>query len=286
MIYTLVREDNNGKVDTIMSFDSVVSFDESYSATVTSQTVEQGFDISDSINIDPTSFDIQAVLCAYSLFDTEREIVWSGEDFNIKSEVSKNTFNHIAARDKLISIFKAKSILTILESSANSSSKNLDTQHSELKSGHFNETRNCIITSLSISTPDSSTGAFMVNLKLQSIIVAVVTQIDLPEGAMLKSLIPYNIKTTNTGSDSGKSESDGDGSPDDFISEAEELSGDVPESAVTGRTQRQFDSKAAKTKAVLETEQKALKYAEELEKRTMRGVFVEKVGDGYLVDYS
>ena len=60
MIYTLVRRKGED-IDAIISFDSISSFDESWSATVTTQTVEKGFNISDNINIEPPTYDIRAI---------------------------------------------------------------------------------------------------------------------------------------------------------------------------------------------------------------------------------
>lgn len=212
MIYTLVRKNSANVIDSIMSFDSISSFDESWSATVTTQTVEKGFNISDNITIDPQSYDIQAVLSSYTLFDTNKEIVWDGETFN--SEVTDKD-RHIVARDKLIKLFTDRSVLTILESTANSTSEGLVFKEQELKSAHFKEIDNCVITSLAISNPDNATGAFLVSLKLQKVYVAYVTTVEVAEGQMTKLLQSYvkKDKSVATTAKSGQTVTDEDGLP-------------------------------------------------------------------------
>ena len=118
MIYTLVRKDRGGNVDSIISFDSVNSMDESWTATVSTQTVEKGFNISDNINIEPEVYSIEAVISSYSLFVKDKEISWDGSRFKNRGQVNKDL--HIKARDELTRIFKEGSILTLLESTANS----------------------------------------------------------------------------------------------------------------------------------------------------------------------
>lgn len=210
MIYTLVRKNSANVIDSIMSFDSIGSFDESWSATVTTQTVEKGFNISDNITIDPQSYDIQAVLSSYTLFDTNKEIVWDGETFN--SEVTDKD-RHIVARDKLIKLFTDRSVLTILESTANSTSEGLVFKEQELKSAHFKEIDNCVITSLAISNPDNATGAFLVSLKLQKVYVAYVTTVEVAEGQMTKLLQSYvkKDKSVAATAKSGQTVTDGEG---------------------------------------------------------------------------
>lgn len=212
MIYTLIRKDKDGVIDTIMSFDSISSFDESWDATVTTQVVEKGFNISDNINIEPPSYSIQAVLSSYSLFKQDREIFWNGEDFTSQGS---DIDSHIVARDNLISIFKDRSVLTLLESTSNSYSQNLSEKESELKSAHYKETDNCVITSMSVSNPDNASEAFLVSLKLQKVFVAYVTTVEVEEGQMTPLLKPYikKDKSVTNKNKSGEEITDENGLP-------------------------------------------------------------------------
>lgn len=207
MIYTLVRK-KEGSVDAVISFSSISSYDEAWTATVTTQTVERGFNITDNINIEPPSYDINAVISSYSLFSQDNEISWNGEDFETNSEVNK--FSHTQARDEIIRIFTEKSILTILESEQNSYNVDLTSKVEELTSGYNKEIDNCIMTSLSISNPDSATGAFFVSMKLQKIFVASVLTAELSSEEMIPALVPMKVKETEKSS-STKTTTDEDG---------------------------------------------------------------------------
>lgn len=180
MIYTIVRKDDNGKIDAIISFDSITSMDESWNATVTSQTVEYGFNISDNTNIEAPTYNISAVLSSYSLFSKTREIVWDGEEFSVDGEPNLNY--HIEVREQMIRVFSDRKVVTLIESSVNSENSNDKAKVEELKSGYFKEIDDCIISSLSFSHPDTGTGAIHAEIKLQKIFMANVAINELAEG--------------------------------------------------------------------------------------------------------
>ena len=180
MIYTIVRKDDNGKIDAIISFDSITSMDESWNATVTSQTVEYGFNISDNTNIEAPTYNISAVLSSYSLFSKTREIVWDGEEFSSGGEPNLNY--HIEVREQMIRVFSDRKVVTLIESSVNSENANDIAKVEELKSGYFKEIEDCVISSLSFSHPDTGTGAIHAEIKLQKIVMANVAITELAEG--------------------------------------------------------------------------------------------------------
>lgn len=208
MIYTLVRRDSGGNVDAVISFDSITSMDESWTAKVSSYTVENGFDISDNVNVEPTEYSISAVISSYSLFNLDNEIVWNGEDF--KSGNNYTIDSHIFARDEIIRIFKEGSVLTLLETTANSANEDLTTKVEELKAGFVNEIENCVMTSLSISHPDSGGAAFYVNIKLQKVVVAVVNTSELADSEMTPAVRPMKGNTDNVSSDTTTETEEGD----------------------------------------------------------------------------
>ena len=199
MIYTIVRKDDNDNVDAVISFDSISSMDENWSSTVTSQTVEYGFNITDNINIESPTYSITALISSYSLFNKDREIVWDGSDF-----VSKGTpdpLSHVVARDTIIEVFKDCRLVTLLESAANSNDSDLGQKYLQLKTHHFKEHENCIITSLSISHPESGTGAFIVNMTLQKIVMAEIEVKELvgdEKRALIKPLMKVYTPTTSS----------------------------------------------------------------------------------------
>lgn len=200
MIYTLVRKDRGGNVDSIISFDSVSSMDEAWTATVSTQTVEKGFNISDNINIEPEVYSIEAIISSYSLFIKEKEISWDGSSFRSRGQSDKQS--HVKAREELIKIFKEGSVLSLLETTANSVSSNLGEKYNELRAGYVKEIEDCVITSMSISHPSAGTGAFFVSLKLQKIYTASVRVEELPEGQSVPLLTPMQAKEANVASNS------------------------------------------------------------------------------------
>lgn len=208
MIYTLVRRDSGGNVDAVISFDSITSMDESWTAKVSSYTVEKGFNISDNVNVEPTEYSISAVISSYSLFNLDNEIVWNGEDF--KSGNNYTIDSHIFARDEIIRIFKEGSVLTLLETTANSANEDLTTKVEELKAGFVNEIENCVMTSLSISHPDSGGAAFYVSIKLQKVVVAVVNTSELADSEMTPAVRPMKGNTDNVSSDTTTETEEGD----------------------------------------------------------------------------
>lgn len=194
MIYTIVRKDDNDKIDAIISFDSITSMDESWNATVTSQTVEYGFNISDNTNIEAPTYNISSTISSYSLFRKDREITWNGEEFKTESEPNLNF--HIEVREQLIRVFSDRKLVTLIESSVNSDNTNDKVKVEELKSGYFKEIEDCIITSLSFSHPDTGSGAIKADIKLQKIVMANVAITELSEGekrALLREL-PVNFE--------------------------------------------------------------------------------------------
>ena len=194
MIYTIVRKGDNDKIDAIISFDSITSMDESWNATVTSQTVEYGFNISDNTNIEAPTYNISSTISSYSLFRKDREITWNGEEFKTESEPNLNY--HIEVREQLIKVFSDRKLVTLIESSVNSDNTNDKVKVEELKSGYFKEIDDCIITSLSFSHPDTGSGAIKADIKLQKIVMANVAITELAEGekrALLREL-PVNFE--------------------------------------------------------------------------------------------
>lgn len=216
MIYTIVRKDKDNNIDAVISFDSISSVDESWSATVTSQTVEYGFNISDNINIEAPTYSIAATLSSYSLFNQDKEIVWDGQDFSSSDTTDRNS--HVVARDEIIEIFKDRSIVTLIESEANSNNSNLSEKYQELTSSYNREIDTCVITSLSIGHPDQGTGAFLVSMTIQKINLARIEISELEEGekvALVRPLMQtYDAQKTKSSKEEGNIDPD-TGLPDE-----------------------------------------------------------------------
>lgn len=210
MIYTIVRRNKENNIDAVISFDSISSVDESWSATVTSQTVEYGFNISDNINIEAPTYTIAATLSSYSLFNQDKEIVWDGQDFTSSDVTDRNS--HVEARDKIIDLFKDRSIITLIESTANSNNKDVTEKYKEITSAYNREIDTCVMTSLSIGHPDQGTGAFLVAITIQKVNLAKVEISELAEGekrALVRPLMQtYEEIKTKSDKEEGKIDPD------------------------------------------------------------------------------
>lgn len=282
MIYTLVRKDRGGNVDSIISFDSVTSMDETWAATVSTQTVEKGFNISDNINIEPEVYSIEAIISSYSLFIKDKEISWDGERF--KSRGQTDNQSHVKAREELIRIFKEGSILNLLETTANSNSEDLVDQYNELKSGYVKEIVDCVITGMSISHPSAGSGAFFVSLKIQKIYTASVEVGDLPEGESVPLLTPMQAKESNvaSSSNSGKLSDGSDVDANGMGVLPEDDTGVPTTSSTAGMTWEEGYAYVQRDLARMRSDNEALMRIHKFQVRTNSRCTLEKIsGGGY-----
>ena len=210
-------------IRSIISFDCVKSFSESWSATVTSQTVEYGFNISDNINIEPPTYTIDGVISSYSLLNKDAEIFWDGNRFSTLGGV--DIHSHIKAREEIIKVFKSRSIVSIVESTSllDNDITQTSVMYDKLQSSYYKVIDNCVINGLDISTPDSGDGAFFVNMKIQKVEVALVTYTQLTDKQMTKKLTPYIERSPQVGSLTGTSDGkNANGEPTDVGSSTPE----------------------------------------------------------------
>ena len=187
MIYTIVLKsvDDGGSetVNGVISFDCIKSFSESRSATVSTQTVEKGFNISDNINIEPVQFTLDGYISSYYLKDDENEIVWDGSRFKTNNSDSK-TYTHARVRDSLIAFFEERNVFTLMESEYGSTNKDITENYNEQKRGYYKEYENCVLTSMDFSVPEASSEVFSISMKIQKITIAVVQERRLEKGEM------------------------------------------------------------------------------------------------------
>ena len=187
MIYTIVFKsvDDGGSetINGVISFDCIKSFSESRSATVSTQTVEKGFNISDNINIEPVQFTLDGYISSYYLKDDENEIVWDGSKFKTNNSNSK-TYTHARVRDSLIAFFEERNVFTLMESEYGSTNKDVTENYNEQKRGYYKEYENCVLTSMDFSVPEASSEVFSISMKIQKITIAVVQERRLEKGEM------------------------------------------------------------------------------------------------------
>ena len=275
MIYTIVLKsvDDGGSetINGVISFDCIKSFSESRSATVSTQTVEKGFNISDNINIEPVQFTLDGYISSYYLKDDENEIVWDGSRFKTNNSDSK-TCTHARVRDSLIAFFEERNVFTLMESEYGSTNKDITENYNEQKRGYYKEYENCVLTSMDFSVPEASSEVFSISMKMQKITIAVVQERRLEKGEM-RVLQKYRPNTdvssvTSTTTDSSGTKDDADAKvadPTKILEKSEkeakapqtvtDVSGgagnwsDVYESSGYGAKERALEAEIEKTRA-------------------------------------
>ena len=275
MIYTIVLKDTddsgNSVINGVISFDCIKSFSESRSATVSTQTVEKGFNISDNINIEPVQFTLDGYISSYYLKDDENEIVWDGSRFKTNNSDSK-TYTHARVRDSLIAFFEERNVFTLMESEYGSTNKDITENYNEQKRGYYKEYENCVLTSMDFSVPEASSEVFSISMKIQKITIAVVQERRLEKGEM-RVLQKYRPNTdvssvSSTTTDSLGTKDDADAKvadPTKILEKSEkeakapqtvtDVSGgagnwsDVYESSGYGAKERALEAEIAKTRA-------------------------------------
>ena len=275
MIYTIVLKDTddsgNSVINGVISFDCIKSFSESRSATVSTQTVEKGFNISDNINIEPVQFTLDGYISSYYLKDDENEIVWDGSRFKTNNSDSK-TYTHARVRDSLIAFFEERNVFTLMESEYGSTNKDITENYNEQKRGYYKEYENCVLTSMDFSVPEASSEVFSISMKIQKITIAVVQERRLEKGEMgvLQKYRPNTdvSSVTSTTTDSSGTKDDADAKvadPTKILEKSEkeakapqtvtDVSGgagnwsDVYESSGYGAKERALEAEIEKTRA-------------------------------------
>ena len=214
MIYTIVKYNKDEKtVESIFSFDAILSAQEDWSATVAKTTVESGFPISDHISVENPKFSISGRITSYSLYNSGSEIYWNGNDFVTRSKDNKLGF--IEGKQALLKIFKARSFVRLYESTKNSYSDNIETKNEQLKSGNAYIFPNCVITSISFSSTEGSSSSFGVQVSLEQLNISSVVTTQLTDAEKAPRLFGYektnettNSSTNSSNSNTGKVGSD------------------------------------------------------------------------------
>ena len=206
MIYTIVKYKKDEKtVESIFSFDAILSAQEDWSATVAKTTVESGFPVSDHINVENPKFSISGRITSYSLYNSGSEIYWNGSDFVTK--VENNKFGFIEGKQALLKIFKARSYVRLYETTKNSYSDNLETKNEQLRSGNAYIYPNCVITSISFSSAEGSSSSFGVQVSLEQLNISSVVTTQLSEDEKSPRLFGYEKTNTTVTSSTNSSNS-------------------------------------------------------------------------------
>ncbi|MBQ0112882.1 MAG: hypothetical protein KBT03_07120 [Bacteroidales bacterium] len=174
MIYTIIVRDDKSEIEKIISFDSITSFDESYSAQICKNPVERGFVISDHIVLENRKFDISGIVSAYSVFDEGLELTWSNGAFVSPSDNSSSyTERHIRIEDDIRNLLVDRKVFSVLRSYNNSYNTDDTQKLKDLESTQVELIENCVISSLSFSQGSGISGAVFPKMSVEQVQVAV-----------------------------------------------------------------------------------------------------------------
>ena len=272
MIYTLINRDKDGNIAQIISFDSVQSFTESLRSTVSSSTVEYGFPISDNVTTENPTYSLNTTVSSYSLFNSDKEIYWDGQDF-VTSSSTTDTSLHIYMRDSVKSLWENRQVISILESEKASFEDNLETKYTQLTSKYNKEYLNCVITSLEIDTSESSNGVIFLKMTIEKVDVAYVSFGQLQEDQMQPPLKAHSKVVTDLGTAKTTTTDDNSSTKPDATSVAEKSTD--PQSV-----KKQVPNGILKENKVLEDAVEARKMAIGLEATGANSKwYFEQVGD-------
>lgn len=154
MIYTLyIKSDEDVIIDTI-TFDSVTSFNETYSSNVPQSVVESGYNVSDTVNLSNPTFTLNGVITDSKFRVDGHLVVFAGNSFEKVESTSLKTINQDEAakaiREKLIAIWEQSVPIGLMESE-------------DVNNPVGSEVRDifpCFITNLSFPKNDSSEAFF------------------------------------------------------------------------------------------------------------------------------
>lgn len=267
MIYTLVVRNEQGVMETNLTFDSVASYSENWSGTVSKSTVESGFPIADHINIENPVFNISGVLSAYSIFSDNKEIYWDGEDFVASSDQS-SVDQHIEAKKSLIKIVSGGTVVTLLESKTNSFLSDKNQKYEKILSGKINEYNNCVITDLSFEVSENTqNSAIKVSMKIEQLNIARTETTLLSEQEMQKEITPKVAKvSTNAGTSATSTTTDSAATKPKNVAEKEsDVSAVKSEMNIPPEARKQIRANEAAERAY-QTTKGLLGYAENEEK--------------------
>lgn len=280
MIYTIIKKRDDGSVESVISFDSVRDFSESWTATATSQTTEYGFNLTDNINIESPEFSLSGIISSYSIYNNDSEIFWDGNGFRTTEE--RSPLYHLSFREQVLNVFRQRSVVSLLESENNSFSPNYEQRYSEIREGFNREIPNCVILSLDISYLDNSSSAFSIAMKLRRIDVATVTTMQLKENEMTPELRMLTVNSattsTNTSTSTDPNTEGVAGKPADPSKTKEEVKKES-----SGLDWHEEYQQKQKEQEIYRAELEAVKKAKDATALDGRPRYVEKSGSGWSI---
>lgn len=266
MIYAIVVNDDQGVAKNCITFESISSYSENWSGTVSKSTVESGFPVADHINIENPVFNISGVLSEYSIFRDDREIYWNGEDF-VQALENTSESPHLIVKDYLIKTVKGGTVITLLESKINSFLSNGTQRYEKIRSGLTKEYNNCVITDLSFEVSENTqNSSIRVSMKIEQLNIARTQTTELTKQEMQKEIIPKVAKvSTNAGASATSTTTDAVTKPKNVAEKESDVSAVKSEMNIPPEARKQIRANEAAERAY-QTTKGLLGYAENEEK--------------------
>ena len=219
MIYTLIKYNQDNDLEAIFSFESVSSYSESWTGTVAKSTTEQGFPYADHINIENPVFEINATFSDYSLFNTENEIYWDGEDF-VSNREDRSVSSSVQLKQEIVGWFVGRGTFHLWQTSENSFSRDANEKLTELKSSYVQHYENCVITDINVSESESISSAYSIKMKIEQLNIATVQTRQLSKDELQPALQKKLAKTPdNLGNSASSSSTDSGSDPSKTVAQ-------------------------------------------------------------------
>lgn len=204
MIYTIVVRKNDNTLDKLISFDSITSFNDSISAKIVTNPVEEGFPIADHTVLENRRFSISGIITAYSVFDEGLELVWKDGGFSSVNEgnASGVSDRHLRIEQELRDLVENRVVFSLLRSVDNSHAFDDAEKEKQLQNSQVELIPNCMISSLEFSQSSGMNGAIFPQLSIEKVRVAKTQTEQLSEDEQLPALqareMPTGKATTST----------------------------------------------------------------------------------------
>lgn len=174
MIYNLIVYDNDKNVTDVVTFSSVLSFNEQYQSEVTENIVEYGFKISDHIITKSVDISCDAMVSDYSIYDDGLELYWDGEKFVNSNSVNNQqiTGKNLTVKQALIDIVQKRKLFSLIITDTVSQGVGFEDTASSLKERSVQSFNNCVMPSLVFPVREGTYGVLFASFTIKQIRVA------------------------------------------------------------------------------------------------------------------
>ena len=197
MIYTIIKKNRFGEVQQVISFSCVTDYSKSLSASVTSNPVENGRQISDGVVVDLPTFDISATISSYDIFDDNRELIWNGEVFAPRQPIVQPDIRIEQVIEKLLIDGE---VFTLLVSEDNDRSSEASLKYENLSKSKYEEYNNCVLVNYSLNDVSGTKDVSFIKLSIKQLNIAFVRKDQLTTDEQQPSLQKVPRKQSTSGS--------------------------------------------------------------------------------------